>query len=637
MDMRRMLLREGLMAICIALLAACNNDNNPAMNSSSSGGTGTSSSSSSSGSSSSSSGAASSSSSSSSSSSGSSSSSSSGAAPSTSAYTVTNLVADTAGLAANGVAPATRVDAKLVNPWGLVFGATGPVWISDNGSQSSTLYDGEGAAPRGPVAIPAGTSGDADPSGIVHNPGTTDFVVSKAGVSAAAVFIFDGEGGSLSGWSPTVDANNAVTVYNAADGAVYKGLAVAQNAGANFLYATDFHNAKVDVFDKTFAKVSNATTFTFKDPGLPAGYAPFGIAALTSGGTTRIYVAFARQQAGSGDEADGAGLGLVDVFDTAGVFVKTLIPAGGVLNAPWGLAMAPSDFGSASNDLLVGNFGDGRINVFNPATGALVAVLANPAKQPLALNGLWGIGFGNDASGLDQPHNTLFFTAGTNGEANGSYGRIDLGPDPPDFKPSAVITAPAAAASVSGTVNFMVQAGGPFGIAKVEFFVNSHSLGSVTTSPYHLSWDTTTAANGTATLTATVTDVDGNTNTADAVTVTVANAAAHTTLTQLQQQFFTPICSSCHNGVGNFLPGSQNLTAGNSFSNIVNVASVEQPSLVRIKPNDAANSYMVQKIQGASGISGSRMPLGCPTSQPCLTQAQINEFIDWVNAGALNN
>lgn len=618
MLLRRATLQKGLIAILLAALAACDNSNSGGGSSSG----GSSSSSSSSGGSS------------------SSSSSSSGATlvPTSDAFTITNLVADVAGLQADSAAPAARVDARLVNPWGIVFGATGPAWIADNGSQSSTLYDGDGAAPRGPVAIPAGTGGDFNPSGIVRNPGSTDFVVTKGGSSAAATFIYDGEGGSLAGWAPSVDANNGVIAYNAADGAVYKGLAVAQSAGASFLYASDFHNAKVDVFDKTFAKVSSATAFTFKDPNLPPGYAPFGIAALSSGGTTHLYIAFAHQQSGSDDEADGPGLGLVDEFNTDGSFVKTVVAAGGMLNAPWGLALAPADFGSASGDLLVGNFGDGHIHVFNPSTGAYVATLADASHTPIVLGGLWGIAFGNDATGLAQPHNTLFFTAGTNGEADGVYGRIDVGPDAPDLKPSVVITAPAASATVSGTVNFMAQAGGPLGIAKVEFFVNGVSLGSAATSPYHLSWDTTKSANGSVTLTATVTDVDGNATTSAPETVTVSNASAtHTTLTQLQTQIFTPICSTCHTGQGSFLPGSQNLTAGHTYSNVVNVASVEQPSKFRIKPNDPDNSYLVLKVEGDPSISESRMPQGCPVTQPCLTQDQINMIIDWVNSGAPNN
>jgi uncharacterized protein (TIGR03118 family) len=622
MPLCRATLQKGFIAILVAALAACDNSNSGGGSSSG----GSSSSSSGSGSSS------------SSSSSGGSSSSSSGAGlvPTADAFTITNLVADVAGLQADSAAAASRVDAKLVNPWGIVFGAAGPVWIADNGSQSSTLYDGEGAAPRGPVAIPAAAGGDFNPSGVVKNPGSTDFVVSKGGASAAATFIFDGEGGSLAGWAPAVDANNAVIAFSAADGAVYKGLAVAQNAGANFLYATDFHNAKVDVFDKSFAKVSVAGAFAFKDPQLPAGYAPFGIAALSSGGVTHLYVAFAHQQAGSGDEAHGAGLGLVDEFNTDGSFVKNVVAAGGVLDAPWGLALAPADFGSAGGDLLVGNFGDGHVHVFNPASGAYVATLADASHAPIAIGGLWGIAFGNDASGLAQPHNTLFFTAGSNGEADGVYGRIDAGPAGPDFKPSVTVSAPSG--TLKGTVTVSATASASVGIKQVQFFANGTSIGTAATAPFSVQWDTTKVADGSVTLTGTATDVDGNAGTSAPVTVTVSNAAAaHTTLTQLQTQIFTPICSGCHNGQGSFLPGSQNLSAGHTFSNVVNVASVEQPSKLRIKPSDPGSSYLVLKVEGDPSISNARMPDGCPATQPCLTQDQINMIIDWVNSGAPNN
>jgi uncharacterized protein (TIGR03118 family) len=463
-------------------------------------------------------------------------------------------------------------------------------------------------------------------------------VVSSGGKSGSAIFIFDGEGGAISGWSPGVDPVNAVPMYTDKGNAVYKGLALAPNAGANFLYATDFHNNKIDVFNNKFAKVSGGSSFPFKDPALPAGYAPFGIAALTIAGQTQLYVSYAEQlPPDNHDNADGAGLGLVDVYSTAGVLLKTLIPAGGALNAPWGIVLAPADFGSASNDLLIGNFGDGRINVYDPSSGAFVATLGDGSKKPVAIGGLWGIAFGNDASQLNQPHNTLFFAAGSNGENDGTYGRIDLGPDPPSFKPTVTLTAPSG--NVSGTVSLSATASGSVGIQQVQFLANNKSIGTATTTPYGVQWDTTKIANGSVTLSATATDVDGNAGTSAPATVTVANNTPPppVTLTQLQQQFFTPICSVCHTGQGSTLPGSQNLTAGNTFGQTVNHPSVEKPALFRIKPNDPANSYLIQKIEGAPGIAGSQMPQGCPFTQPCLTQQQIDMFISWVNAGALNN
>ena len=479
-----------------------------------------------------------------------------------------------------------------------------------------------------------------DPTGIVFNGSSSDFVVSSAGSTGAASFIFDGEGGMIAGWSRGVDATHAITMYADKNGAVYKGLAIAQNAGKSFLYAADFHNAKVDVFDTTFVKQPTSTSaFTFADPGIPPGYAPFGIQAIANGagGATQIYVTYARQLAPDNhDNADGAGLGYVDIYDTNGKFIKQLV-ATGALNAPWGLALAPADFGTLSNALLVGNFGDGKINGYDPASGALLGTINDSSGAALATPGLWGIAFGNDAN--NQPHNTLFFAAGTNDEANGSYGRIDVGATPPVLNAPPVVTLTTPTGSLTGTVTLSAAVQDPISIAKVEFFANATSIGVATTAPYSVSWDTTKVADGQVNVTATATDVDGNVGSSAASAVTVANTApAQVTLTQLQTQIFTPICSGCHTGSGTNLPGVQNLTAGNTFANIVNVASLEQPTLLRIKPNDAANSYLVQKILGASGISGSRMPLGCPSAAtPCLDQATIDLVKTWVNQGALDN
>jgi len=340
------------------------------------------------------------------------------------AFVPKNLVADTAS-------GTVTVDPNLVNPWGIAFLPGAPVWVANNHSETSTLYDGAGVPqPAGTpliVHLPPASGGAAfHPTGIVGN-ATADFVVSAATKSGAAAFIFSGEGGMIAGWSSSVDATNAVVMYTDVGGAVYKGLALASNGSGNFLYATDFHNNKVDVFDATFThQTPSATRFTFKDPALPAGYAPFGIQALDTGpgGTAQIYVTYAKQSAPANDvNLSGAGLGIVDVYDANGTFVKTLVPAGGALNAPWGVALAPADFGTLSNALLVGNFGDGRINAYDAATGASLGAVTT-AGGPFAVPGLWGIAFGNDAD--SQPHNTLFFAAGTNAEANGSYGRIDL-------------------------------------------------------------------------------------------------------------------------------------------------------------------------------------------------------------------
>jgi uncharacterized protein (TIGR03118 family) len=230
----------------------------------------------------------------------------------------------------------------------------------------------------------------------------------------------------IAGWSNGVDPNNAIVAYTDKGGAAYTGLAVANDGTADFLYATDFKNNKIDVFNVTFAK-QPAAAFPFTDPQLPAGYAPFGIQAIQngSGSTWRLYVTYA-QQAGSGSSANnvGAGLGLIDIYDAAGKFVKRLVSTGAQLNAPWGVALAPKDFGSLSNMLLVGNLGDGKINAFNPSSGAFVAAVADGTGAAFSVPGLWGIAFGNDAE--NQPHNTLYYAAGTNGYMNGEYGRIDV-------------------------------------------------------------------------------------------------------------------------------------------------------------------------------------------------------------------
>ncbi|HEY2187333.1 MAG TPA: TIGR03118 family protein [Caldimonas sp.] len=331
-------------------------------------------------------------------------------------FVATNLVSNVT-VATNPYMSA-NVDPHLINGWGIAFNPTGFAWVADNGTSTLTLYDGTGVPQSLVVSIPPGTAGPAKPTGIVFN-STTGFQVSKGGISGASAFLFVGEAGTLSGWSPTVDMNNAILVVDgAAQGKVYKGLAISSNAGAPQLYAADFHNGVVDVFDANFAPVVRAGAFT--DLGLPAGYGPFGIQAIGN----QIYVAFAKQDAQAHDEVDGAGLGVVDVFDTAGNLVKQLIPAGGKLNAPWGLALAPAGFGPFSNALLVGNLGDGTINAFDPTTGASLGTIMNGNGAPIAIDGLWGIAFGNGLN--NQPMNTLFYAAGPNNRTNGVYGRIDF-------------------------------------------------------------------------------------------------------------------------------------------------------------------------------------------------------------------
>ncbi len=330
--------------------------------------------------------------------------------PAGTSYAVTSLVSD------GSTTPHT--DAKLINGWGIAFNPQGFVWVANNGTSTSTLYDGNGAPQSLVVSLPAGQPGAADPTGIVFN-NSTGFVVSQGSLSGAAAFLFAGEAGTLSAWSPGVNPTAAVSVFDGgATGTVYKGLAIATQGTASFLYAADFHHGTVDVFDASFNTVTTAGGFT--DPGLPAGYAPFGIQAIGS----QIFVSYAKQDAQAHDEIDGAGLGIVDMFDTSGHLVKQLVGTGGALNAPWGMALAPANFGPFSGALLVGNFGDGKINAFDPTTGATLGTVSDSTGAPLVIDGLWGIAFGNGLN--SQPANTLFFAAGPGAESHGVYGRIDL-------------------------------------------------------------------------------------------------------------------------------------------------------------------------------------------------------------------
>jgi uncharacterized protein (TIGR03118 family) len=330
--------------------------------------------------------------------------------PVQSSFTVTALVSD-------GVVPAAHTDANLKNPWGVAFNPKGFVWVADNGTNVATLYDGNGVPQSLVVTIPDGKNGSASPTGIVFN-GTQSFTVSENGKSGVAAFIFTGEGGTITAWAPDVGPTNAFVMYDdGTGGAVYKGLALAAMNGNNFLYATDFHNNKIDVFNTNFTKVAMPGAFT--DPAIPVGFAPFGIQAIGS----NLFVTYAMQDPVKHDDVAGAGLGMVDVYDTAGN-LKQHFATGGSLNAPWGIAQAPGNFGPMSGAILIGNFGDGTINAFNASSGQSIGPLTGPNGSPIVEPGVWGIAFGNDLS--NQPSNTLFFAAGPNDEADGVYGRIDL-------------------------------------------------------------------------------------------------------------------------------------------------------------------------------------------------------------------
>ena len=314
-------------------------------------------------------------------------------------YLQHNLVADTPGIA-------DVTDPNLINPWGISTSAASPFWISDNGAGRSTLYNGSGAIVPLVVTIP-GTSGTGDPTGQVNN-NTTGFVLANG---KPASFIFSTEDGTIAAWNAGSTASVMVTSTNA----VYKGLAVASTASGPMLYAANFRSGKIDVFNGSFAPTT--VSGGFADASVPANFAPFNISAL--GG--KLYVAYAMPDNELHDDVAGPGNGYVAVFDFNGNLITHLVSQG-PLNSPWGLAIAPSTFGAFAGDLLVGNFGDGKINAFDPATGAMAGTLQDANGNPIVIDGLWALLFGNGATGGDK--NTLYFTAGPGDEEHGLFGSL---------------------------------------------------------------------------------------------------------------------------------------------------------------------------------------------------------------------
>jgi len=303
-------------------------------------------------------------------------------------------------------------DASLVNGWGIVSGPATPWWVSDNGTDLSTLYNGTTGAK---VPLTVGVTGG--PTGVVFNASTTAFPVAPGGTTASR-FIFATLSGTIQGWAGGAAATVRATSQD--DGS-YTGLAIGTANSAPYLYAADFANGKVDVYDGAFMLQDWGSAFT--DPGLPANYAPFGIQNL--GGT--IYIAYALRGA-DGDEVHGAGLGIVSAFGTDGSF-QGRVATGGALNAPWGLAWAPSSWGRFAGHLLVGNFGDGRINAYRPTSAGWEARghLKQANHRPLVIDGLWGIAFGSGAPN-NGPTSTLFFASGPDDETHGEFGAITAVP-----------------------------------------------------------------------------------------------------------------------------------------------------------------------------------------------------------------
>jgi len=335
-------------------------------------------------------------------------------------YKQTNLVADTPGIAA-------VTDPNLVNAWGISRSSGSPWWVSDNGTGVTTLYTGTGTPIPLVVTIPGAEAGQSGtPTGQVFN-GTMDFNLTAGN---PARFIFATEDGTISGWNPAVQPTTAVIMVNTHSASVFKGLAMAtvgdpQGMHANYLYAADFRKGQVAVFDTNFHRVHFASAHhgdddddePFRDERIPHGFAPFNVQNI--GGN--LYVAFAMQDAAKHDEVDGPGLGYVDVFSSTGRLLQRL-EHNNWLNGPWGMTQAPSDFGANSHDILVGQFGSGNIQAFDPASGHFRGLLYGMDNNPIMIDGLWGIGFGS--GGTSGPSTTLYFAAGPGGEAHGLLGNL---------------------------------------------------------------------------------------------------------------------------------------------------------------------------------------------------------------------
>jgi uncharacterized protein (TIGR03118 family) len=315
-------------------------------------------------------------------------------------FLVTPLVADVATFNAK------TVDPLVVNPWGIVFGSTGNLWVSNNGSGTATVYDAAGNKQNLTVAIPTPNSATGgSPTGVIAN-STSDFLI---GANGPALFIFAAEDGVISAWNSAL--TNAQVVVDRSDrNAVYKGIAMASDGGANFIYATDFHNGHVDKFNSSFGFVTS-----FTDPNIPAGFAPFGIANI--GG--KLFVSYAKQLAPDNvDDEKGVGNGFIDIFNPDGTLSGRFV-SNGSLNSPWGMVVAPAGFGGFAGAVLVGNFGDGRIGAYDANSGAFLGFLNDLNAIPLVIDGLWGLSFGPGAAAT-----TLYFASGPNDEAHGLVGTI---------------------------------------------------------------------------------------------------------------------------------------------------------------------------------------------------------------------
>jgi len=333
-------------------------------------------------------------------------------------YVEKNLVSNVQGLAPN-------FDPNLKNPWGMSFSPTSPIWVSNQVTGNATLYNASGVPQALVVTIPP-AGGNGNPTGQVFNSTASDFVIPG---STKSTFIFDTLNGTIAAWNGA--AGTTAVLVASVPGAAYTGLALGNNGTGNFLYAANEGQGRIDVFNTSFASTTLAGNFT--DPNLPSGFTPYNIQNI--GG--KLYVMYENETTGGG---------VVNVFDTNGNFLQRLSSngAGGPLSSPWGIALAPAGFGKFGGDLLVGNEEDGKINAFNPTTGSFEGSMQILDKNgnPFDIGfGLWALNFGIGGSNGDP--NTLFFTAGINGETGGLLGAITAVPEPSMFALLAVGAVPA--------------------------------------------------------------------------------------------------------------------------------------------------------------------------------------------------
>lgn len=329
-------------------------------------------------------------------------------------FTATNLVTDD-----QAAHSAQITDPSLKNAWGLSYAPTGPFWISATDSGVASLYRVDPATQATvKQALTISIPGEGNVTGQVFN-GTTSFNGNR--------FLFVSEDGTVSGWRPSLGTTGVIpadTIAPASAANSYKGAAIGSISGNDYLYAANFKAGTVDVYKGTSA--APAVSGSFTDPGLPSGYAPFNVQNLNG----QLYVAYALQDASKEEEVKGAGLGFVDKFSLNGEFIER-VASGDTLNAPWGLAIAPSSFGSMAGDLLVGNFGDGHINIYDSNNSTYLGQVMDASNQPLSVDGLWALSPGNDA--LAGSSQLLYFTAGPNDETHGLVGVLTPVPEPSTY------------------------------------------------------------------------------------------------------------------------------------------------------------------------------------------------------------